>query len=76
MESTRIIIGDFAQLPPVGDVQLYSHIKQNQIGTVTGQNNIFGRLLWLSIDKVIILHEIVQQSATKDASFVQCINWL
>ena len=54
-----IFVGDFAQLPPVGDVRLYSHIKQNQIGTVTGQKNVFGRLLWLSVDKVIILHENV-----------------
>jgi len=32
-----IFVGDFAQLPPVGDTKLYSHIAKERVGTTIGQ---------------------------------------
>ncbi len=71
-----IFVGDFAQLPPVGDTKLYSHIKKEQIATPNGQKKVFGKLLWLSIDKVIILNELVRQDSNKDAQFTALLGRL
>ena len=50
-----VFTGDFAQLPPVGDPCLFSHIDTYKIATPQGQQNVFGKLLWLSIKTVVIL---------------------
>lgn len=50
-----IFVGDFAQLPPIGDTRLYSHINTARAATSSGQKDFFGKLLWLLINKVIIL---------------------
>jgi len=71
-----IFVGDFAQLPPVGDVKLYSHLQKEKIATQKGQQNVFGRLLWLSVDKVIILHELVRQNILEDAQFTSLLTRL
>jgi len=68
-----IFVGDFAQLPPVGDTKLYSHLKKETIGTTNGQKSVFGKLLWLSVDKVIILNELVRQSALDDPLFTDLL---
>ena len=57
-----ILAGDFAQLPPIGDVQLYKNI--NTCGTTSGaskraQAKVLGKLLWLSVEMVVILQEVV-----------------
>ena len=54
-----IFVDDFAQLPHVGDTKLYSRIENKRVRTTKGQRNMFGKLLWLSINKVIILKELV-----------------
>ncbi len=71
-----IFVGDFAQLPPVGDTRLYSHIHKERIGTPKGQKDVFGRLLWLSVDKVIILNELVRQNARQDSQFTELLTRL
>ena len=71
-----IFVGDFAQLPPVGDTKLYSHLEKERVGTTIGQKNVFGKLLWLSIDKVIILKELVRQDVQEDLQFTQLLDRL
>src|ERR1700677_4939286 len=47
-----VFAGDFAQLPPVGDNRLYAPLSTKTIAcaaTKTGQQTIFGKLLWYSI---------------------------
>ena len=39
-----IFAGDFAQLPPVGQTKLYTHVNTMNIGTTDGQNVVFGKL--------------------------------
>ena len=71
-----IFVGDFAQLPPVGDTKLYSHIETEKVGTTKGQKNVFGKLLWLSVNRVIILTELVQQNIQEDPRFTQLLSRL
>ena len=71
-----ICAGDFAQLPPVGDTKLYSHINSAKAATASGQKDIFGKLLWLSIDTVIILHQLVRQNAIDDKYFTDLLGRL
>ena len=66
----------FAQLPPVGDTKLYSHIQPETVGTLKGQKNVFGKLLWLSVNKVIILKELVRQNAREDPRFTKLLDRL
>jgi hypothetical protein len=71
-----VFVGDFAQLPPVGDIKLYSRLHNNKIGTMKGQRNVFGKLLWLSVSKVIILKELVRQDVHDDFEFTNLLNRL
>jgi len=71
-----IFAGDFAQLPPVGDTRLYSHLNTKTVGTGRGQRNVFGKLLWLSVDTVIMLHQIVRQNAQSDPKFTGLLSRL
>ncbi|KNZ77134.1 hypothetical protein J132_06619 [Termitomyces sp. J132] len=51
-----IFAGNLAQLPPVVDQCLYGRINVTHCSKSTaGQDMIFGKLLWLFIDKIIIL---------------------
>ncbi|KAJ7147461.1 hypothetical protein C8R43DRAFT_1088522 [Mycena crocata] len=55
-----IFAGDFAQLPPVGETKLFSKVgtdKESASGP-KGQANIMGKLLWLSINSVVMLKQI------------------
>lgn len=53
---------DFTQLPPVSQSKLFSHIDTWRISSKTSQVNMLGKLLWLSIDTIVILSEVVQQN--------------
>ena len=58
-----IFAGDFAQLPPVGYKRLYSNIMKpthvnNTKQKSAGEKDVIGKLLWLSIRKVVILKEV------------------
>jgi len=69
-----IFVGNFAQLPPIGDTKLYSRLEKERVGTTKGQKSVFGRLLWLSITTIIILKELVRQNEQEDPQFTQLLS--
>ena len=74
-----IFAGDFAQLGPVGDSRLFSHLDTNNVArsnSTQGQKIMFGKLLWLSITTVVILTEIMRQSGPENIPFIQCLGRL
>jgi hypothetical protein len=74
-----IFSGDFAQLPPVGQTRLFSHLDTKHMAkaaTKKGQNTIFGRLLWLSVKEVVLLHESNRQSGPENQPFVDLLTRL
>ena len=74
-----IFAGDFAQLGPVGDSRLFSHVDTNNIArsnSTHGKKIMFGKLLWLSITTVVILTEIMRQSGPENIPFTQCLDRL
>ena len=71
-----ILAGDFAQLPPIGDVRLYKDVNTGSMTASTtnkGQGKILGRLLWLSFETVVLLHETMRQSGDDNAGFVELL---
>lgn len=71
-----VFAGDFAQLPPVGDARLFSKINTYEVKTLQGQQNVFGKLLWLSVKTVVILTEVMRQSGEGNIAFVRLLNRL
>ena len=74
-----IFAGDFAQLGPVGDSRLFSHVDTGNIAqsnSIQGQKIMFGKLLWLSITTVVILTEIMRQSGPENMPFIQSLSHL
>jgi hypothetical protein len=55
-----IFAGDFAQLPPVGEKSLFAKIDTSteSASGKKGQQNILGKLLWLSVKTVVKLKKI------------------
>ena len=68
-----IFAGDFAQLPPIGDTRLYSHINSRKAATNSGQKEVFGKLLWLSVNKVVLLHQLLRQNSASDSRFIDLL---
>lgn len=68
-----IFAGDFAQLPPVGQKKLFSQANTNRKATVRGQENLFGKLLWLSVKTVIILTKVMRQAGVHNEEFVNLL---
>jgi hypothetical protein len=71
-----IFAGDFTQLPPVGETRLFAHINTHDVKTTQGQQNIFGKLLWLSVKTVVILTEVMRQHGTENRAFVSLLGRL
>jgi hypothetical protein len=72
-----IFAGDFAQLPPVADKILYSKIDTKANATKeSGQNTVFGKLLWLSIKKVVNLQVQYRQAGEENSTFVKLLQRL
>ncbi|KAJ6544458.1 hypothetical protein B0H19DRAFT_854245, partial [Mycena capillaripes] len=86
-----IFAGDFSQLPPVRQSRLYAHIDPDakkvtkrkrsgistaKAGTPIGQKDIFGKLLWLSVQTVVLLTEIKRPSGPKNQPFLELLNRL
>jgi len=74
-----IFAGDFAQLPPIGDVRLYKSMNTSNISSATtnrAQAKVLGKLLWLSVETVIILHETMRQAGSENARFVELLQRL
>ena len=57
-----IFARDFAQLPPVGQHSLYSRSKGCNVSNLNVQADVFRRFLWLSVNVVILLMQLMQQS--------------
>lgn len=64
-----IFAGDFAQLPPVGDSQLFSRVRTLS-GSEAVQKHVQGKLLWFSVDVVVILQQVMRQDGKSNNSFV------
>ena len=71
-----VFAGDFSQLPPVGDTRLFSQINTHDIKTRQGQENVFGKLLWLSVKTVVILDKVMRQSGEKNNKFIDLLQRL
>ncbi|KAG1860007.1 hypothetical protein C8R48DRAFT_802604 [Suillus tomentosus] len=71
-----VFAGDFAQLPPVGQRGLHRKSITHMVGTVQGQNSLFGKLLWLSVSTVVILTAIMRQQGSKNSPFVDLLSRL
>ncbi|KAJ7136456.1 hypothetical protein C8R43DRAFT_859128, partial [Mycena crocata] len=74
-----VFAGDFAQLPPVCQVKLYAHLEKKAIAkaaTKSGQKVVFGKLLWLTVDTVVMLSENMRQSGPENAPFVDLLGRL
>lgn len=72
-----IFAGDFAQLPPVKQTRLYSNVN-TQLGSATDrtQKKVMGKLLWLSVDTVVELTEIMRQTGSSNDRFVALLGRL
>jgi hypothetical protein len=74
-----IFAGDFAELPPVGQKKLFAHLDSNDItraATTYGQKVVFGKLLWLSVDTVVMLSQNMRQTGPENARFVELLGCL
>ena len=74
-----IFAGDFAQLPPIGDVRLYKNMDTTNISSATtnrAQAKVLGKLLWLSVETVVILHETMRQAGSRNGKFVDLLQRL
>ena len=72
-----IFAGDFAQLPPIGDTRLYKNVDTSLStsgATRKAQAKVLGRLLWLSIEVVVLLHETMRQSGAENQRFTELLN--
>lgn len=71
-----IFAGDFAQLPPVGDTRFCSKLNTQKRATNAGQNEMFGKLLWLSVNKCVMLTEIMRQRGPENQHFIELLQRL
>lgn len=73
-----IFSGDFAQLPPVGEPRLFGTTDCfRQRGNAKRlQNAILGRLLWLSVDTVVMLRTQMRQFGPENEKFVALLERL
>lgn len=76
-EVNIIFAGDFAQLPPVGQKSLASQLPFRQVTDLDVQHQLFGKLLWYSVDTVqVLLTEIKCQDRDSNYPFVQLLSQL
>ncbi len=68
-----IFAGDFTQLPLVGQVRLYAHLNTKSMGMLH-QMNMIGKVLWYSIDTVVILREVMRQAGSSNCEFVSMLS--
>ncbi|KAJ3878155.1 hypothetical protein F5879DRAFT_766582, partial [Lentinula edodes] len=71
-----IFAGDFAQLGPVRDPRLFSFVDTTKVGTVSGQEAVFGKLLWLSVTTVVLLTVVMRQEGECNRPFVELLQRL
>ena len=71
-----IFAGNFGQLPPVGQSSLYSRIPTQGQTTHHVQRQVMGKLLWLSVNTVVLLSQVMRQSGDMNACFVDLLHRL
>lgn len=73
-----ILAGDFCQLPPIGQTRLFTKLDTSSYESASkrGQNDILGKLLWLSISTVVIFQDIMRQKGKDNVPFVELLNRL
>ncbi|KAJ3927771.1 MAG: hypothetical protein NXY57DRAFT_1050849 [Lentinula lateritia] len=71
-----IFAGDFAQLGPVREQRLFSYIDTGRATTIHGQEIVFGKLLWLTVNTVVLLTKIMRQTGTENEAFVDLLSRL
>ncbi|KAJ7157745.1 hypothetical protein C8R46DRAFT_821359, partial [Mycena filopes] len=74
-----VFAGDFAQLPPVGQKRLYAHFGPKDIAaaaTKRGQKDVFGKLLWLSVNSVVMLTQNMRQTGPENKLFIDLLERL
>ncbi|PBK96246.1 hypothetical protein ARMGADRAFT_859243, partial [Armillaria gallica] len=70
-----IFAGDFTQLPPVGDSRLFSRVRTSS-GSEAAQKHVQGKLLWFSVDVVVILQQVMRQDGESNNTFVALLGQL
>ncbi|KAK0437116.1 uncharacterized protein EV420DRAFT_1250354, partial [Desarmillaria tabescens] len=69
-----IFAGGFAQLSPVGDSRIFSRVKNRSSRADSVQKHVLGKLLWFSVNVVVILHKVMRQEGTENADFTgKCV---
>ncbi|KAJ3559970.1 hypothetical protein NM688_g18 [Phlebia brevispora] len=76
-----IFAGDFAQLPPVTDIRLFGFTKpkvssDSQASVTRASRTIYGKLLWLSVDTVVVLTQVMRQAGAENQRFVELLSRL
>ncbi|KAJ6592102.1 hypothetical protein DFH09DRAFT_894650, partial [Mycena vulgaris] len=75
-----IFAGDFAQLTPVGQTKLFAKIRTDTESAAgkKGQRDIMGKLLWLSVNTVVMLKRIerVRRKRNEAMKFVELLSRL
>lgn len=74
-----VFAGDFAQLPPVAQTKLYSPANVNKCRdsqSSRAQQEIFGKLLWLTITTVVMLTKPMCQCGAENQPFVELLDRL
>ena len=69
-----IFARDFAQSPPMAQSVLYRCSVERKISDLRVQSEIFGRLLWLLVDVIMLLIESMRQARKENKRFVELLN--
>lgn len=74
-----LFAGDFAQLAPVGNVRLYKEMDMGNASTSAtkhAQAKVLGKLLWLSVENVVLLNEQMRQASSENEDFANLLGRL
>lgn len=69
-----IFAGDFGQLPPVAQSALYKRSIGRKVSDPGVQADVFGRLLWLSVNVVVLLVDSMRQAGEENKRFVELLH--
>ncbi|KAJ3807939.1 hypothetical protein F5876DRAFT_18872, partial [Lentinula aff. lateritia] len=70
------VTGDFTQLGPVHNPHLFFFVDTSRVGTVSGQEAVFGKLLWLAVTTVVILMAVMHQGGEENSLFMGLLQHL